>query len=239
MIWRVTKSENPNAEFDVYWNDIGIDSEKLQSLKPYQKTNHFPAMYQITRKTYLAKNLKRLQKLYPLDFDFFPRTWVLPNEINELRAFASQKPKKQKGSPPKSKQMSQTPAPPSTSQTNNNTLSKDAEKEARESAATTNATSTKPAKEDHPPVTLKPTKETSVSPTIRQSRDRIAPPLSSHNNEIARNGFKLSQTLPNTATAKATVTADEETEESAEEDESEEEDDESNNTPTPAAAPKP
>ena len=118
MGWRVTKSENPNAEFDVYWNDIGIDSDKLQSLKPYQKTNHFPAMYQITRKTYLAKNLKRLQKLYPLDFDFFPRTWVLPNEVNELRAFAAQKPKKQKSSPSKSKQQSTTPAPPSTSQTN-------------------------------------------------------------------------------------------------------------------------
>lgn len=115
MGWRVTKSENPNSEFDVYWNDIGIDSDKLQSLKPYQKTNHFPAMYQITRKTYLAKNLKRLQKLYPLDFDFFPRTWVLPNEVNELRAFAAQKPKKQKSSPNKSKQQSTTPAPPSTS----------------------------------------------------------------------------------------------------------------------------
>ena len=43
--WRVTKNENPNAEFDIYWHDIGIDSDKLQSLKPYQKTNHFPVMY--------------------------------------------------------------------------------------------------------------------------------------------------------------------------------------------------
>lgn len=50
-------------------------------------------MYNITRKTYLAKNLKRMQKLYPLEFDFFPKTWVLPNELNELRTFASQKTK--------------------------------------------------------------------------------------------------------------------------------------------------
>jgi len=35
MGWRVSKSENPNAEFDIYWHDIGIDSEKLASLKPY------------------------------------------------------------------------------------------------------------------------------------------------------------------------------------------------------------
>ena len=96
MCWRVTKSENPNQEFDIYWNDIGIDSDRLASLKPYQKTNHFPAMFQITRKTFLAKNLKRLQKLYPLEFDFFPKTWVLPNELNELRTFATEKAKKPK-----------------------------------------------------------------------------------------------------------------------------------------------
>ena len=60
-------------------------------------------------------------------------------------------------------------------------------------------------------------------------------PLSSHA-EIARNGFKLSQTLPSTATAKPSITADEETEESAEESEAEEGSEEETDTPTPAAA---
>ena len=45
-------------------------------------------MYLITRKTFLARNLKRLQKLFPLEYDFFPRTWVLPNEMNDLRTYA-------------------------------------------------------------------------------------------------------------------------------------------------------
>ena len=35
MGWRVTKSENPNVEFDVFWNDICVDSDKLSSLKLY------------------------------------------------------------------------------------------------------------------------------------------------------------------------------------------------------------
>ena len=35
MGWRVSKSENPNAEFDIYWHDIAVDVEKMQSLKPY------------------------------------------------------------------------------------------------------------------------------------------------------------------------------------------------------------
>jgi tubulin polyglutamylase TTLL6/13 len=42
-------------------------------------------MYQIARKTLLAKNLKRLQRIYQQEFTFFPRTWILPKEINDLR----------------------------------------------------------------------------------------------------------------------------------------------------------
>jgi hypothetical protein len=42
-------------------------------------------MHQIARKTYLAKHLKRMQKLFPEHFDFFPRTWVLPIEMHELQ----------------------------------------------------------------------------------------------------------------------------------------------------------
>ena len=88
MNWRVTKNENPLSEFDLYWQDLGIDSERLQTLKPYQKVNHFPAMFHITRKTFLAKNLKKLQRLFPLEYDFFPKTWILPNELNDLRTYS-------------------------------------------------------------------------------------------------------------------------------------------------------
>ena len=45
-------------------------------------------MYQITRKTNLAKNLKRMQRYYPTDYDFIPRTWILPNELTELKQAA-------------------------------------------------------------------------------------------------------------------------------------------------------
>ena len=48
------------GDFDLWWSDIGIDAMTLQQLKIYQKVNHFPAIYQIARKTFLARNLKRL-----------------------------------------------------------------------------------------------------------------------------------------------------------------------------------
>ena len=72
-------------DWDLFWQDGGVDSEKLQAMKPYQRVNHFPAMFLIHRKTFLAKNLKKMKKNFEEDYDFFPRTWILPNEINDLK----------------------------------------------------------------------------------------------------------------------------------------------------------
>jgi hypothetical protein len=59
MQWRVSTNENLQSDWDIYFAELGVDSELLSSLKPYQKINHFPATYHIARKTLLAKNLKR------------------------------------------------------------------------------------------------------------------------------------------------------------------------------------
>lgn len=82
----ISKNDNfYSHDWDLLWQDGGIESEKLKFMKPYQKINHFPAMFLIARKTFLAKNLKKMQKLFADQYDFFPRTWILPNEINDLR----------------------------------------------------------------------------------------------------------------------------------------------------------
>ena len=33
--WKVSRKENFNAEWDVYFADLGVDSEMLSSMKPY------------------------------------------------------------------------------------------------------------------------------------------------------------------------------------------------------------
>ena len=42
-------------------------------------------MFQIARKNYLARNLKKMQKQFSKDFSFFPKTWLLPYEMTELK----------------------------------------------------------------------------------------------------------------------------------------------------------
>lgn len=50
-----------------------------------QKINHFPGIYEISRKNNLAKNLKQFQKTFPSDYNFFPESWVLPQDYREVR----------------------------------------------------------------------------------------------------------------------------------------------------------
>lgn len=42
-------------------------------------------MFQIARKNYLARNLKKMKKQFPKDYKFFPKTWLLPYELNDLK----------------------------------------------------------------------------------------------------------------------------------------------------------
>jgi tubulin polyglutamylase TTLL6/13 len=54
--------------------DSGVTPEILQSLKSYQRINHFPGMYIISRKDYLGKNLNDIKRHLTEEFDFFPDT---------------------------------------------------------------------------------------------------------------------------------------------------------------------
>lgn len=48
------------ADWDIYWTDCGILPERISKMKPYQKCNHFPGMYQLSRKNSLARNLIKM-----------------------------------------------------------------------------------------------------------------------------------------------------------------------------------
>lgn len=90
--WKVCE-DREDTESDLFWTDSAIPPEKLARMKPYQKINHFPGMYTLARKNNLARNLGRMRKVRPEDFDFFPMTWTLPAELAELKAYAQKNPR--------------------------------------------------------------------------------------------------------------------------------------------------
>ena len=75
-----------HANVDIIWNDVTIQSEKLAQLKAFQKVNHFPAMNNITRKQNLAMSLKKMKNQYPIDFGFYPKTWIIPHQMAKLKS---------------------------------------------------------------------------------------------------------------------------------------------------------
>jgi tubulin polyglutamylase TTLL6/13 len=79
--------EGSAQEWDLMWTDNAVHPETLARMKPYQKINHFPGMFSLSRKNYLARNLIKMSKAFPHDYDFYPKTWVLPSELNDLRQY--------------------------------------------------------------------------------------------------------------------------------------------------------
>ncbi|KAK9530018.1 hypothetical protein VZT92_011556 [Zoarces viviparus] len=53
----------------------------------FQKINHFPGMSEICRKDLLARNMNRMLKLFPRDYNIFPRTWCLPADYSDFQAY--------------------------------------------------------------------------------------------------------------------------------------------------------
>ncbi|XP_062312743.1 tubulin polyglutamylase TTLL4 isoform X1 [Osmerus eperlanus] len=63
-----------------------MKSPCFKAIREYQKLNHFPGSFQIGRKDRLWRNLSKMQARFgKRDFGFFPRSFVLPQDIKQLK----------------------------------------------------------------------------------------------------------------------------------------------------------
>ncbi|XP_045486151.1 tubulin polyglutamylase TTLL5 isoform X4 [Pieris rapae] len=76
----------PDAkEFNLLWAGLHPKPDVLRSLSAYQRVNHFPRSYELTRKDKLFKNIEKMQYFRGLKhFDFIPTTFLMPAEYKEL-----------------------------------------------------------------------------------------------------------------------------------------------------------
>ncbi|MEW5300219.1 MAG: hypothetical protein WDW36_003164 [Sanguina aurantia] len=85
--WVETDSD---TEWDFFWADKGWIHHELDKmhLNDWQRINHFPNHYELTRKDLLIKNLKRAKKQLEREertaeaaqYSFYPLTFVVPSE---------------------------------------------------------------------------------------------------------------------------------------------------------------
>lgn len=87
--FRLTTDED--EDWDVWWIDGPILPTLLTKMKPYQRTNHLPACYVLARKNLLAQNLQNMQYMMPEEYDFFPKTWILPQDSKNFKEQFNQK----------------------------------------------------------------------------------------------------------------------------------------------------
>ena len=70
-----------SSDWDLYWgDDAGLDTRYLRKMQPYQRANHYPGMTTLGLKSRLAENLQRMGKLFGDEYDFSPKTWILPQD---------------------------------------------------------------------------------------------------------------------------------------------------------------
>lgn len=73
------------------WNCLWINSSGknyiYENLNQYQKVNHFPHSYELTRKDRLAYNIGKMQDRYgDYDFEIAPESYVLPDQFEDFVA---------------------------------------------------------------------------------------------------------------------------------------------------------
>lgn len=85
LAWKL--QYNDSKMWDIKWNDSAITVEILSKMQTHQKINHFPGMNTLHRKNNLAKNLYRLYDEEIEEYQFFPRTFLLPHDHLRLKNY--------------------------------------------------------------------------------------------------------------------------------------------------------
>ncbi|XP_063709120.1 tubulin polyglutamylase ttll6-like [Culicoides brevitarsis] len=74
--------------WNVCWTDSIPPVEFCREMRRFQKINHFPGMYEISRKDMLARNMNRMLKLFPTDYQIFPKTWCFPADFGDAMSYS-------------------------------------------------------------------------------------------------------------------------------------------------------
>lgn len=75
---------HPNSpDFNLTWSNSHVKMGSLRSLSEFQKVNHFPRSFELTRKDRLYKNIQQMQQTKG-GFDFIPQSFLIPMEYSDF-----------------------------------------------------------------------------------------------------------------------------------------------------------
>lgn len=68
------------SKANILWNPKMNAGDQFSRLQAHQKVNHFPNSAQLGRKDCLNKNIFQMQQKYPREYNFLPKSYILPQE---------------------------------------------------------------------------------------------------------------------------------------------------------------
>lgn len=71
----------------LYWCDTNVSLEFPFTLQEWQFVNHFPGTFSISKKIDLARNIERMQKIFPDLYDFHPKSFIVPTQSFDLKMY--------------------------------------------------------------------------------------------------------------------------------------------------------
>ena len=84
--FRETASKE-QKDWTIMWSSCALKTSTYVGLSKYQKVNHFPHSFYITRKDLMYKSISKLREMHGAKhFNFIPKTFILPNEFVYLEA---------------------------------------------------------------------------------------------------------------------------------------------------------
>lgn len=87
--------ESKASDWTVYWQVGAIKRAVYEGLTRYQKVNHFPYSFYITRKDLMYRSVSKMREIHGAkNFGFIPKTYILPNEYMYLEDELKQNPSK-------------------------------------------------------------------------------------------------------------------------------------------------
>ncbi|GAB1609839.1 tubulin polyglutamylase TTLL5-like isoform X1 [Argonauta hians] len=74
-----------HSDYNLLWTGGHLKPSTLRGMADFQKINHFPRSYELTRKDKLYKNVQRMQQIKGCrNFNFVPMSFVIPSEYEDF-----------------------------------------------------------------------------------------------------------------------------------------------------------
>uniref|UniRef100_A0A1I7TLF6 Tubulin tyrosine ligase n=1 Tax=Caenorhabditis tropicalis TaxID=1561998 RepID=A0A1I7TLF6_9PELO len=72
---------------DVYWHNVVLSDMNRIVTSSHSRVNKFPGMTELAKKISLTHAISSMQKLFPDEYAFYPKSWFLPAHLNDFNTY--------------------------------------------------------------------------------------------------------------------------------------------------------